>query len=88
MREARLLFDNTFYSIPSCKPKILKDYTGAGDTFIGAFLAEYVNGKNPVWCACVGSAAASVKIESVGPTLLGGKEEIYRRAEAISKEII
>jgi len=82
-----LLFDKKFYSIPSFKPKILKDYTGAGDVLIGAFLAEYVKGENPVWCACVGSAAASVKIESIGPALLGGKEEIYKRAAKIFKKV-
>jgi len=83
-----LLFDKKFYDIPSCKPKVVKDYTGAGDSLIGAFLAEYVRGKNPVWCACVGSAAASVKIESIGPALLGGKEEIYRRAAKIFKKVV
>jgi sugar/nucleoside kinase (ribokinase family) len=81
-----LLFDEKFYGIPSCKPKTVKDYTGAGDTLIGAFLAEYVKGENPVWCACVGSAAASVKIESVGPIMLDGKEEIYKRATKIFKK--
>lgn len=82
-----VLFDGRFYSIPSCEPKVLKDYTGAGDTLIGAFLAEYIKGENPVWCACVGSAAASVKIESIGPTLLGGKEEFYKRARRIFKKL-
>lgn len=82
-----LLFDGKFYTIPSCKPKILKDFTGAGDTLIGAFLSEYIRGENPVWCACVGSAAASIKIESIGPRLLCGKEEIYRRAAKIFKKV-
>jgi sugar/nucleoside kinase (ribokinase family) len=82
-----LLFDEKFYNIPSFKPKILKDYTGAGDILIGAFLAEYIKGENPVWCACVSSAAASVKIESIGPALLGGKEEIYKRAAKIFKKV-
>jgi len=87
LKGSTLLFDEKFCNIPSCKPKVVKDYTGAGDTFIGAFLAEYVKGKDPVWCACVGSVAASVKIESIGPTLLGGKEEIYKRATKILKKI-
>jgi sugar/nucleoside kinase (ribokinase family) len=82
-----LLFNERFYNIPSCKPKIVKDYTGAGDTFIGAFLAEYTKGENPVWCACVGSAAASVKIESIGPTMPSRKEEIHRRAARIFKMV-
>jgi len=82
-----LLFDNMFYEIPSYKPKKVKDYTGAGDVYIGGFLAEYVSGESPIWCACVGSAAASVKIESLGPTMLCGKEEIYQRASKIFKKV-
>jgi len=87
LKGAKLLCDEKFCNIPSCKPKVVKDYTGAGDTFIGAFLAEYVKGENPVWCACVGSAAASVKIESIGPVLIGEREEIYKRAKKIFKKI-
>jgi len=87
VKGSTLLFEETFYNIPSFKPKVVKDYTGAGDALIGAFLAEHVKGKNPAWCACVGSAAASVKIESIGPTLLGGKEEIYERAARIFKRV-
>jgi sugar/nucleoside kinase (ribokinase family) len=82
-----LLFDEKNYNIPSYKPKILKDFTGAGDVLIGAFLAEYIKGEEPVWCACVGSAAASVKIESIGPQLLNRKEEIYKRAKEIFRKM-
>jgi len=82
-----LFFEEKFYDIPLYRPKILLDPTGAGDTLIGAFLAEYVKGENPVWCACVGAGAASVKIESIGSTLLGGKEEIYKRAAKIFKKV-
>ena len=76
-------FNEELYHIPSCKPKILKDSTGAGDVFIGAFLAEYIKGREPLWCGCVGSAAASFVIEDVGPQRLGEKNEIYERATKI-----
>jgi sugar/nucleoside kinase (ribokinase family) len=59
------------------------DPTGAGDVFIGAFLIEYTRAKETVWCACVGSAAASMVVESLGATSIGQKDEIYRRAEAL-----
>ena len=78
-----LFFDGKFYDIPSCKPRIILDPTGAGDTFIGAFLAEYIRGKDPLWCVCVGSAASSFVLEGVGPAVFGEKEEIYRRANKI-----
>ena len=78
-----LFFEGTFHDIPSCKPRVTLDSTGAGDAFIGAFLAEYIKGKDSLWCACVGSAASSFVVEGVGPAVFGGKEEIYRKANEI-----
>ena len=51
--------------------------------FIGGFLTEYLRQKESTWCACVGSAAASVVVEGLGPTYFGTKEEIYRRAKIL-----
>jgi len=83
MRGSKLLFEGKLYDIPACRPKIVRDPTGAGDAFIGAFLAEYVREKDPVWCACVGSASASFVVEGVGPEIFWGKEEIYARTSKI-----
>jgi len=80
---ATLLTNNEFREIPAYKPKVFRDPTGAGDVFIGAFLAEHLRGKDPLWCACVGSAAASYIVEEVGPAGFGDKEGIYTRAEEI-----
>ena len=66
------------YNIAACPSQVLVDPTGAGDVFIGGFLTEYLREKESVWCACVGSAAASVVVEGLGPTYFGKKEEIYR----------
>jgi sugar/nucleoside kinase (ribokinase family) len=87
IRGSRLLFEGRFYDLPACKPRVFKDPTGAGDAFIGAFLAEYVRGKAPVWCACVGSAAASFVLEGVGPTVFGERAETYSRAEDIYNRV-
>jgi len=87
MKGSKLLFDGRLYDIPACKPKIVLDPTGAGDAFIGVFLVEYVRGKDPVWCACVGSASASFVVEGVGPEVFGEKEEIYVRASEIYGKI-
>ena len=76
------------FPVPACKSKRVVDPTGAGDVFIGGFLAEYIRQKDPLWCACVGSAAASLVVEDVGTTFFGEKAEIYRRASVIyEKEI-
>lgn len=83
MHGSTVFFDNTFYTIPACASKMVLDPTGAGDAFSGAFLAEYVRKKEPLWCACVGSASASFVVEGVGPERFGEKEETYERATEI-----
>jgi sugar/nucleoside kinase (ribokinase family) len=83
MKGALLSIEGTKYKIPACKPEKILDPTGAGDVFIGGFLAEYVRGEDALWCACVGSAAASISVEAVGPTFQHDKTEIYRRANAL-----
>ncbi|MEM3788963.1 MAG: PfkB family carbohydrate kinase [Candidatus Bathyarchaeia archaeon] len=83
MKGAVLSIDGATYEIPACTPNKLVDPTGAGDAFIGGFLAEYVRGKEALWCACVGSAVASTVVEGVGPTFFGNKDEIYRRASVL-----
>lgn len=69
--------------IPACQPAKVVDPTGAGDVFVGAFLVEYVHKRDLLWCACVGSAAASLVVEGVGSSFFGDREEIYRRADGI-----
>lgn len=85
---AVLSVEKTIYEIPACKSRVFVDPTGAGDAFIGGFLSEYIRQKDSLWCACVGSAAASLVVEGIGPTFFGEKEEIYRRAySAYEKEL-
>jgi sugar/nucleoside kinase (ribokinase family) len=85
---AVLSVEKTVYNIPACISRVLVDPTGAGDAFIGGFLTEYIRQKDAFWCACVGSAAASLVIEGIGPTFFGEKEEIYQRARSVyEKEI-
>jgi sugar/nucleoside kinase (ribokinase family) len=85
---AVLSVEKTVYNIPPCSSRVLVDPTGAGDAFIGGFLTEYIRQKDSLWCACVGSAAASLVIEGIGPTFFGEKEEIYQRARSVyEKEI-
>lgn len=71
------------YNVGACPSNVLVDPTGAGDVFIGGFLAEYLRGKESLWCAAVGSASASMVVESIGPTYFGKKEDIYQRAHVL-----
>jgi len=83
MKGSALFFEGRFQDVPACWPRFVQDLTGAGDAFIGAFLAEYIRGKDPAWCTCVGSAAASFVIEGVGPAVFGEKKETYMRGTRI-----
>ena len=71
------------YRVPAAKPRIVVDTTGSGDVFVGAFLAEYIRGEEPVWCASVGSACASFVIEKLGPRGFGSQREVYERAAEV-----
>lgn len=85
---AAVFVEDKLHTVPTYKTEKLVDPTGAGDAFIGGFLAEYIYGEDCAWCSCVGSAAASLVVEGVGPTFFGEKEEIYRRARFLyEKEI-
>ena len=86
-RGVTLSFNGRIYEVPAAKPRIVVDTTGAGDVFIGAFLAEYIRGKEPLWCSCVGSASASFVIEEPGPRGFGSSSEIYERAECIYERV-
>jgi sugar/nucleoside kinase (ribokinase family) len=77
-----LSVERTLYKVPACISRVFVDPTGAGDAFIGGFLTEYIRQKDAFWCACVGSAAASLVVEGIGPTYFGEKEEIYQRARS------
>ena len=85
---AAISVENTIHKVSTYTPEKLVDPTGAGDTFIGAFLAEYVRGEDCAWCSYVGSAAASLVVEGIGPTFFGDKNEIYRRAHALHEKEI
>ncbi len=76
-------FGGESYHVSACRPEVLKDTTGAGDAFIGGFISEYIQNKDPVWCCCVGSAAASFVVEGVGPERFGEKSRVYARATKI-----
>ena len=75
-----LCADRKTFSVPSAKPRAIVDTTGAGDVFIGAFLTMLVRGEEPLWCACVGSAAASFVVEKFGPNGFGSLKQVRSRA--------
>ncbi len=80
---ALLSTEENTWKIPAYSPVRVVDPTGAGDVFVGAFLAESMRSRNAIWCACVGSAAASLSVEVSGPANRTDKVETYRRASTL-----
>jgi ribokinase len=54
-----------FWHVPALKVRVV-DVTGAGDSFCGAFMAEFAHSGDPVLAARKGAVAASLVIEDYG----------------------
>ncbi len=64
-----------------------RDDMGAGDSFLSGFFCEYLDGKDPLWCAAMGAAMSSCILETIGPSIDASLKEITRRAEDIFERI-
>jgi sugar/nucleoside kinase (ribokinase family) len=71
------------FRVPALRVRRALDPTGAGDAFMGGFLLEYLDGKEPLWCASMGAAVASCVVETLGARFDASKQEARRRAEEI-----
>lgn len=67
-----------FIRIPAYKTTAL-DPTGAGDTYIGSFITEYLKTKSLFDCGIFASAAASIKVEHTGPDFQLGYGDVLAR---------
>lgn len=63
------------------------DDMGAGDSFFSGFFCEYLDGRDPLWCASMGAAMSSCILETIGPKIDASMNEINRRAEDIYERI-
>ena len=74
------------FSIPVFEIDKIDDM-GAGDSYLTGFFCEYLDGKEPLWCAAMGAAVSSCLLETIGLTLDAPMKEITRRAEHIFERI-
>ncbi|MCW4050387.1 MAG: PfkB family carbohydrate kinase, partial [Candidatus Bathyarchaeota archaeon] len=63
------------------------DSTGAGDAYLAGFFHEYLKGRDVSWCGAMGSAAASVIVETHGPLIQVSKKELLNRAEEVHNKV-
>jgi sugar/nucleoside kinase (ribokinase family) len=69
------------FRIPSVPERRVVDLTGAGDIFIGSWLATFMFVEDALWAAAVGAAFASLSVRGSGVSkFLFDRTELFRRA--------
>jgi len=54
--------------VPLVHSDEIVDTNGCGDSFVGGFLSQYIQGKDLITCARAGNQAAGVVIRNIGCT--------------------
>lgn len=67
---------------PAIAPRTLVSSTGAGDTFMAAWVVARLEGRPPIEAARFAAAAASLSLEHMGPLRAGLHETLARAAAA------
>ncbi len=75
------------YDIPAV-PTTIIDETGAGDTFITAFLLEYLRTEDCYYSALIAACTASYKIAHLGPMPNYTKDDIIIKLKSIYPDFI
>jgi len=69
------------FRIPSVPERRVVDLTGAGDIFIGSWLATFMSVGDALWAAAVGGAFASLSVRGTGVSKFRfDRGELFRRA--------
>ena len=72
--------------IPSVLESEVVDLTGAGDIFIGSWLATFISVGDALWAAAVGAAFSSLSVRGIGVSKFRfARKELFRRASWVYK---
>ena len=76
------------FVIPAFPDKSIRDPTGAGDVYLGAWLTSYLRTKDPVWAAAVGSAFGSLASQRTGLSKFKiSRRELFRRTSWVYNHV-
>lgn len=76
------------FFIPAFPDRSIKDPTGAGDMYAGAWLTSYLGTKDPVWAASVGSALGSLASQRTGLSKFRiSRRELFRRTSWVYNHV-
>ncbi|HUT79925.1 MAG TPA: PfkB family carbohydrate kinase [Candidatus Bathyarchaeia archaeon] len=84
---AIIYHNNQRYDIPAV-PTTVVDETGAGDTFITAFLLEYLRTKDCYYSALMAACTASYKISHLGPIPNYTRDDVISKLKSIYPDFI
>jgi sugar/nucleoside kinase (ribokinase family) len=80
--------DGGTLQIPSFPESRVVDMTGAGDIFIGSWLATFLSVGDASWAGAVGAAFASLSIQGVGVSKFRfARGELFRRASWVYRNL-
>ncbi|MBI4258458.1 MAG: hypothetical protein HY619_05845 [Thaumarchaeota archaeon] len=82
-----LLHKKHIYQIPVRQVNDIVDTTGTGDIFAGAFMAEFLREKDPVWAACLAGTMASSGVNKVGLAKITRRGTVVKEAETLHKKV-
>ena len=69
------------FHIPSVPEGDVVDLTGAGDVFMGSWLATFIAAGDALWASAVGAAFASLSVRAIGVSKFRfARRELFRRA--------
>ena len=85
---SEIIVDGKPTAIPACKIDKMLDPSGAGDAFAGAFMANYIKGRDAISSAKIASATASFIVEERGcqtgiPSISALQERISKNYENV-----
>jgi sugar/nucleoside kinase (ribokinase family) len=86
-RGSVLLEESRIHRIPAFATQAV-DPTGAGDVYGGSFIAEYQRTGSAVESALYASAAASLKVEQVGPDFHLTDRDARKRKETLREKVV
>lgn len=78
--------DGSALHIPSIREGKVVDPTGAGDIFVGSWLATFLATKDSFWAGAVAAAFASLSVRGIGASKFRfARRELFRRASWVYK---
>jgi sugar/nucleoside kinase (ribokinase family) len=86
-RGSTIFSEGKQYFVPAYPVVAHHDPTGAGDSYMGAFLSEYAKGRSIRECGATASAAASLRVETGGSFQPFDSSQLRIRSRALLEEI-